>query len=105
MPGPADSLLQTVGSQALPAVDGDVTDTLAPLDKARDGMLALFTTALNAELAGAWDKVVALVPSLAGSSPVADAVPFAPTPELMLQRKAGFPMLALARDGEADIDE
>lgn len=101
----ADSLFQNVGAQTLPVSDGDVVDTLAPLDKARDGMLALFASALNDELSGGWDKVAALVPSLAGTQPVADTFPGAPSPEYLAQRKFGFPCLFLSRDGQADIDE
>jgi hypothetical protein len=97
-----NSLYQTLGAMALPtkATDVDATAlTLAPLDPARDAMLALFAAAIVAELGPAWDVVAAAVPSLAGVSVVADTWPGEPSPEIVLQRKCKFPCLFLSRSG------
>lgn len=97
-----DSLYQQLGAMALPTKSSDVdsTDlTLAPLDPARDLMLALFSAALIAELGPAWNVVAAAVPSLVGVPVVADTWPGEPSTEIVLQRKCKFPCLFLSRSG------
>lgn len=100
-----DGLFQQVGGgMRMPsrAADVDATAlTLTSLDPARDTLLALFAAAINSELTPAWAVVSAVVPTLAGKSPVADTWPGPPTTPLMLQRAADFPILFLSRDGDA----
>lgn len=96
-----DSLWQQLGEMKLPTVSGDVDAaalTLAPLDPARDMMLAVFAAAINAELGPAWAVVAPAIPSLT-ALPVADTWPGEPSPEIVLQRKCAFPCLFLARSG------
>jgi hypothetical protein len=98
------SLFQKVGLLQVPAVSGDVTDTLATLDPARDALIALFKSAINDELGDAWTKVAALT-GMSGESPVQDTVPFSPSRDILLQTKRTFPCLFLSRDGIGNIDE
>ena len=78
--------------------------TLAPLDPARDTMLALFAAACNFELGPAWAVAIAGTP-LVGTSVVQDTWPGPLTPEVVLQRKCGFPCLFLSRDGQGKYDD
>lgn len=103
-----DSLFQRLGEMRLPTKAGDVDPaalTLAQLDPARDAMLALFAAAINAELGPAWATVVAAVPSLTGTNPVADTWPGEPSPEIVTQRKCSFPCLFLARTGVGKFND
>lgn len=97
-----DSLFQRIGAMPLPAKATDVDNTaltLAPLDPARDAILGCLKAAVNFELSAAWNKVVAVIPSLATKSPVQDTWPGMPSPTVVLQRACDFPCLFLARDG------
>lgn len=103
-----DSLYQRTGQMRMPATAADIDDallTLAPLDPARDTLLELFEAAINFELGAAWAKVVAVVPQLSGKLPVNDTVPGPPSAELMLQRKADFPLLFVSRDGDGVYEQ
>src|SRR5260221_1422066 len=101
-----DSLFQRMGEMRMPTKASDVGAelTLAPLDPARDAMLALFAAACNAELGLAWAAVAAGTP-LAGKSIVEDTWPGAPSPELVLQRRCDFPCLFLSRDGKGEYSD
>lgn len=103
----ADSLLVQVGNTVLPSKASDVAadQSLAPLDPARDVLLACLAAAIVFELGPAWDVVTSGIDSLAGVSPVADTWPGSPTPDVVLQRKTAFPCLFLARDGLATYDD
>lgn len=102
-----DSLFQRMGEMRMPTKASDVDPvalTLAPLDPARDTMLALFAAACNAELGPAWTVAAAGTP-LAGKNVVQDTWPGPPTPEVVKQRKGSFPMLFLSRDGAGKYDD
>jgi hypothetical protein len=95
-----DSLFQRLGDMSMPTKATDVDPTiltLAPLDPARDTMLALFAAACNFELGPAWAVANAGTP-LAGQSVVQDTWPGQPSAEVVRQRAGSFPMLFLSRD-------
>ncbi|HEU4544359.1 MAG TPA: hypothetical protein VFR23_24725 [Jiangellaceae bacterium] len=95
------SLAESFGGLRLPVQASDVDRTLASLDPGRDVLLDLFAAAINAELTAAWAKVrLGLSPGHAlGALPVSDTLPAMPTVQVMQERKAVFPLLALHRDG------
>lgn len=100
----ADSLYQKHGGLRLPALAGSVTDNLGPLDPARARLLALFESAIVSELEAVWGTVRATLPTghaLYSAAVVADRMELEPTDEIMRQRKAAYPLLALHRTGEA----
>lgn len=93
----ANSLYRKWGGLVLPVEASDVTDTLAPLDPARDTALDFFAAAINGELQAAWDKVVTGT-TLNGSDPVESKLPWRPTADLVRELKVGFPALSLDRE-------
>lgn len=96
------SLHESFGGLSLPVSEDDVDKTLAPLDPGRDMLLSLFAAAINAELGAAYRKVVEEFASghdIDRTNPVADTFAGAPTPAVMQERKAVFPLLALHRSG------
>lgn len=103
-----DSLYQRIGEMRMPTKASDVSDfdlTLAPLDPARDTLLALLAAAINLELGPAWAIVAAVVPGYVGKQPVQDTWPGPPSAEILLQRKADFPILFVSRDGDGTYDD
>jgi hypothetical protein len=109
------SLFSRFGHVQLPLDSRDVTTTLAGLDPGRDALLALFASAITAELTqstGAdvaagdtvWSKAVAGT-SLASKAPVQQSLPLRPSKELMAELKADFPLLCVYRSGDAVTDE
>jgi hypothetical protein len=109
MPAITDSLLRTFGGLTLPAESSALTEQgLSSLDPGRDKLLALFASAINSEFGELWEAAVATLPSthhLYDTDPVRDTLPDEPSLELMTQRKAGFPLLALCRDGDAAFED
>lgn len=109
MPAITDSMLRTWGGLELPAEAGDLSENaLTSLDPGRDVLLALFASAINSELGEAWTAAVATLPSthpLYGTQPVEDTLPFEPSAHVMTERKAGFPLLSLSREGTATVEE
>ena len=101
-----ESVFTSFGGLDLPVTDSDVTDSLSSLDPARDRMLAWFAAAINAEFQSVWTEAIAALPSGhdLGAAPVQDTMPFEPTPRLMKERKASFPLLALHRTGRATFE-
>jgi hypothetical protein len=98
----AESLLQTFGGLSLPAVADEDTGTAASLDPGRDLLLAFCAAVLNSELGDAWTTVTTGLPSghpFDGSTPVQDTFPDEPSFQVSTQRKNGFPLLALHREG------
>lgn len=103
-----DSLYQRIGQMRVPTKASDVDDTaltLAPLDPARDTLLALLAAAINFELGPAWAKAAAAGTPLTGKQPVSDTWPGPPSPEVLLQRAGSFPMLFLSRDGDGTYED
>lgn len=104
------SLFETFGGLDLPVSATDVVDTLAPLDPARDTLVSLFQTAINAELLAPWSTIMATLDPThplrtGGPNPINDVLPLEPSPTVMQQRKAVFPLLCLHRTGTARYDE
>src|ERR1041384_2358392 len=102
---PANSIVDKSGGLEFPLSAADFTDTLAPLDPARSRMMALFSTAINYELAEVWAKVTSTLGPrhpLFGTSPVQDRLELRPTLSVMQQRKPAFPLLCLHRTGRAE---
>lgn len=100
----ADSLYTTFGGLTLPAEADEETGTLASLDPARDQLLDFFSTVINSEFTVAW-RGITDNPLGASSTPVADTLPDEPTQQLMTERKCGFPLLALHRDGTGTFED
>lgn len=92
----ANSVHQTIGALSLPIAAGTAKD-FSDLDPATDILLELFAAAINAELAPRWDAVAAVVPRLAGKSPVQSKLPFMPEPEALQQVSFEFPLLTVER--------
>lgn len=109
MPAITDSMLRSWGGLTLPAVAGDLSEEgLSALDPGGDKLLALFRSAIVSELGELWAAAVATLPvshRLYGKAAVADTFPDEPIVELMSQRRAGFPLLALHREGPATYEE
>jgi hypothetical protein len=104
----AQSLHESFGGLDLPVDVTEIDNTLTPLDPGRDVMLALFEAAINAELTAAWVRMARGFPRDAGVSttlPVADTYPGEPTPQVMKERQAVFPLLALHRSGEHTYEQ
>lgn len=101
-----DSVFTSFGALDLPVSDEDVSGSLVSLDPARDRLLAWFAAAINAEFQSVWTEVLAALPSGhgLGANPVADTLPFEPTPRLMKERKAAWPLLALHRTGSPTFE-
>lgn len=98
------SLNASIGATSFPLDPNDYDDTLAPLDPARDAILALFKDAINAELGTVWTQTAAGTP-LAAAAVVADTWPGLPEPEVVTQRKCAFPCLFFGRDGQGTVEE
>lgn len=99
-----DSLYEGFGGLSLPASTAGSPTTLTSLDPARATLAALFKSALNAELGAIWTLATTGTP-LAGTFPVQDTLELPPTAEKMQQRKAGFPLLCIYRDGQGLVEE
>lgn len=104
----ADTLNQSFGKVALP-IDADGVDkTLLPLDPARRLLTALFKSAINAELGEVWTKVTDTLPSshyLRGTSPIEDTLEITPNPGFFRERKEGWPLFILYRDGTGTYEQ
>ena len=100
----ADSLYTTFGGLTLPAEADEDTGTLASLDPARDQLLEFFKTVINSEFTEAWADVTDN-PLGTSLTPVADTLPAEPTQQVMTERKCGFPLLALHRDGTGVFED
>lgn len=98
------SLYESFGALELPP---DVLD-MTGLDPARATLAALFSTAINAELAGPWGQATGTLPSthpLRGTMPVQDVLELEPSPQVMQQRRAGWPLLCLHRTGAGVLEQ
>lgn len=107
MPLEADSMYERLGGLELPVRGSSIGQTgLASLDPSRDLLLELFKSAINSELGEAWAKVTQAIGTRKGLGdlPVFDTLPDEPSEQLMQQRKAGFPLLALHRSGAAQYE-
>jgi hypothetical protein len=96
-----------VGGLQFPFDAGDVdARALAFRDPAQLLLLELITAAVNYEMGQAWVRVCDSLPSTSPLSdsraPVADMLPAAVTAELLQARKTAFPLLTVARIGEAE---
>lgn len=102
---PADpSTYYQVGADVLPWKASTSSTAVIAADRGRDVVLALAKAALGAEFSDSWTKE-ATGTALSGQSPVADSIGLAPDPEMVLQRKAGWPLLCVYRDPEYKVDE
>lgn len=105
MPSP-NSVFQSIGGLSFPITG--VTDSLSVLDPGRVVMTALFKAAINDEWNEAWTAVTTTLDAghpLIGTDPVADTLEVEPTPQIMQQRKAVFPLLCVYRHGEATYEQ
>jgi hypothetical protein len=98
------SLYRKVGDVSLPIEEADLTANNVFPDPARDTMLALFQSAINAELATPWAAAVNGT-EMEGSDPVQQVLPLEPSSAMLRQWKAGWPLLCLHRVGEAEYAE
>lgn len=111
----ADSMFARFGGLRLPLNPADFTDGLSPLDPARATMAGLFAAAINAELGEVW---AALFTTLGGngaglptghplldSTPVREVLELKPTPQIVKQYAARFPLLCVYRDGTGTYEQ
>ena len=98
------SLYRQIGATKLPLEAGDVGSefSLDTIDPVKRSMLALLVAAINAELGGAWTRVVTTIPQMRGTTPVVDSYPYEPTAQRMTERSPKFPALFLHRSGEVN---
>lgn len=110
----ANSLFQGFGGLELPLAPADFSTGLAPLDPARSTMAALFAAAINAELGEAWDKLFGSATNAAGlpsthplydKSPVETVLELEPSPQVVRQYVAAWPLLALHRAGTGTYEQ
>jgi hypothetical protein len=97
------TLPRRIGDLALPLDANAAVNGVIP-DPARDQLLELFAAALNAELDAAWSVVVISTP-LDGTAPVQSKLPLEPTPNVVLEQRQSFPLLALHRTGAAEYED
>jgi hypothetical protein len=97
------SLPRRVGDLALPLEASSVVSGTFP-DPARDQLLELFAAALNAQLDAAWQAGAVGTP-LELTAPVQSKLPLEPTPNVMLEQRQEFPLLALHRTGAAEYED
>lgn len=116
MPLQTVSLYETLGRLDLPVEAADVGDTYNALDLGVHLLAELFKAAINGELTDSWQKLVGSTSPvnagvlgsthpLYGTLPVADTLELEPTPPIMTQRKAVWPLLCVHRTGKATYDE
>lgn len=102
------SLHQRLGSLVLPPNLDTIeeAETLTSLDPARRILADLFKTAINAELAEAWEEAIGNRPTgpISSEFVVADVLELEPNASHMRQRQSGFPLLAIYRSGTASYE-
>lgn len=74
------------------------------MDPARDKLLALFATAITAELTAAW-ALASPGTALEGKPVVNGRLPLPPTEDILTQQRVKWPLLAVYRDGQAEWQE
>jgi hypothetical protein len=99
-----DTLFRRLGAATFDGLSGDYDESLAPLDPGRDILLGLFKQAIESELGARWNIARAST-VLSAADVVADTLPLRPSPEIMQQRKAAFPLLAVYRSGKGTFEE
>lgn len=111
-----ESLNQRIGGIELPVLDTDIsaTDrTFAAADPALAVVAAFCAAVIRAELGsdttGAWYRVTSALPGTHrlhdSSNPVADIWTIEPSGTALRQVKAGFPLLAVWRDGKGEYEQ
>ena len=100
------------GGLTLPIPDGAVDGTnlnLTEQDPLTGQLVGLLAQALRSELTTVWTTVCAALPTdhpLRGSTdPVGDTLEQEPSDKVMQERKGAWPLLAVHRSGEAEINE
>lgn len=109
----ADSMFTRFGGLRLPLKPSDFTNGLTPLDPARSTMAALFKAAVNAELGEVWTRLFAAsgTAGMPGEHPLLDSLPIRevlelrPTPQIVKQYAASFPLLCIYRDGTGTYEQ
>lgn len=100
-----ESLYRRVGATEFPFTAVDVDEAEQSIaDKTQEVLLALFQSAITSELSGAFE-MASIGTCLAGKPVVADTLSGLLTPQVMKQRKAVFPLLAVGWTGSADWSE
>ncbi|MCA9647232.1 MAG: hypothetical protein KC492_41370 [Myxococcales bacterium] len=100
-----DSLYERVGALSLPLNAGNVGGSLVSvLDPASDTLLELFAQAITSEF-GAVFNAAKTGTSLAGRSVVQTKLPLPASARVLTTYTAEFPLLCVARDGDATWDE
>lgn len=99
-----DSLYRRVGVTDFPFTAPTVLASGGIVDKIQEVLLGLFSATITSELQDAFDAASATT-CLASSPVVADTWPGLLTPQVMKQRKAVFPLLAVGWLGTAEWSE
>lgn len=100
---PAPPFNRRVGALELPT-EADVGATLRELDPAKEILIAVFRAAILADLGPRWETARTGTP-LADRDPVESTLDIEPTQEIIQQERLKFPLLAVYRDGNAEVTE
>jgi len=109
----ANSAYQKFGALDLPLNPDDFTDGLSPLDPAKHTLTELFKAAINAELGEVWDKLVGLTNGaglvadhiLKDTEPVESTLELEPSPTVIKEWKADWPLLVVHRTGTGTYEQ
>lgn len=100
-----NSIYRSVGDARFPFSSSDLNPSEGAItDAVQETFLALFKAAINDELGDVF-QIASIGTTLAGQPPVADIWAGPLTPQVMKQRKATFPILAVYRTGTANWTE
>lgn len=99
------SLYEGFGGLDLPIPAESTLRTFTDTDPARAVMAGLFRAAINAEFGARWAVATRGQKALEGTLPVQDVLELPPIGSRLKQRKTGFPLLCVYRDGVGTTDE
>ena len=96
------------GSSRFPlsiTVGGSPATSAAQYDPGADAMVAFFRAVIEADCGAAWRQLVGQLDetsflNIIDAAPVGDSITVEPSPENLTQRKEGWPLLAVYREGE-----
>lgn len=106
-----DSFWSTFGGSKFPAEELDLDPdklTFEPLDPQLDNLIGLFAAAIDTELGNAWTPVCASLPVGAtlrnSTAPIGTMLKVEPTRRVLSEANCQFPILAIHRSAEAEIE-
>lgn len=93
-------LVGDFGAVSFPLNATDFDGSFVPLDPVRSRMVALFASAINAELGSTWDKLSGSITPLINTTPVSSTFELDPQTHLLKQVNLKYPILCLHRVSE-----